>query len=319
MSHPRFNPINIIFFSKWDSFEKWQAKLLQFNILLHEWPGSFDKNSIYPDIEGALVWDPPNDMWSYFPNLKIIQSLGAGVDHILSKAYPKNINIIKLSDPDLSNQMAEYLLMSVLMCYRNFFEYSDNKKSKNWKQLTPSTKQDFIITVLGYGTISKLIVKKLIYMGFNVQVWSKTKRAPKNIVYYYSDNGFHNSLKNTSCLISLLPATSSTHNIIGLTEFNLLSKNCHFINVGRGSTVNEADLIYALKNKILAGAILDVFYKEPLNKDNPLWELDNVHITPHIAGITNATSYAAKLLRNNFDLLHSNKELINKVSNTEGY
>ena len=72
MNHPRLNPINIIFFSKWDSFENWQTKLLQFNIILHEWPGSFDKNSIYPDIEGALVWDPPNDMWPYFPNLKII-------------------------------------------------------------------------------------------------------------------------------------------------------------------------------------------------------------------------------------------------------
>ena len=98
-----------------------------------------------------------------------------------------------------------------------------------------------------------------------------------------------------------------------------LSKNCYFINVGRGSTVNEEDLIYALKNKILAGAILDVFWKEPLNEDNPLWGLDNVYITPHIAGITNATSYACKLLRDNFDLLYNNKKLINKVSNTEGY
>ena len=319
MYYPILNPINIIFFSKWDSFEKWQEKLLKFNILLHEWPGNFDKNSIYPDIEGALVWDPPSDMLSCFPNLKIIQSLGAGVDHILNKSYPKDINIIKLSDPDLSNQMAEYLLMSVLMCYRKFFQYSVNKNNKNWKQLIPSDKQNFIITILGYGTISKLIVKKLIYMGFNVQVWSKTKRTPKHIDYYYGDNGLHNSLKNTSCLISLLPATSATQNLIGLIEFNLLSKDCYFINVGRGSTVNEEELIYALKNNILAGAILDVFNKEPLNEDNSVWELDNVFITPHIAGITNATNYASKLLRANFELLHNNKKLINKVSNTRGY
>ena len=316
MDHNKLNSINIVFYSKWDSFEDWQKKLLKFNIILHKWPVSFDK---YPDIEGALVWDPPSDMWSCFPNLKIIQSLGAGVDHILNKVYPKNINIIKLSDPDLSNQMAEYLLMSVLMCYRRYFQYSINKKYKTWEQLTPLNKKNFIITILGYGTISKLIVKKLIYMGFKVQVWSNKKRNPKNIGYYYGYDGLHHSLKNTSCLISLLPSTPATKNLLGLAEFNLLNKDCYFINAGRGLTVNEEELIYALKNRILTGAILDVFSKEPLNEKNPLWELDNVYITPHIAGITNATVYASKLLRNNFELLYNSKKLINKVSITKGY
>ena len=81
----------------------------------------------------------------------------------------------------------------------------------------------------------------------------------------------------------------------------------------------EEELIYALKNNILIGAILDVFSKEPLDKDSPLWELDNVYITPHIAGITNATDYTSKLLRKNFELLYKNKKLINKVSKTKGY
>ena len=319
MDHCKLNPINIVFYSKWDSFEEWKAKLLKYNLILHKWPANLTKSSIYTDIEGALVWDPPSDKWSCFPNLKIIQSLGAGVDHILNKAYPKNINIIKLSDPDLSKQMAEYLLMSVLMCYRKYFQYSNNKKNKIWEQFTPLDKKSFIITILGYGTISKLIVKKLIYMGFKVQVWSNKKRNPKTISYYYGRDGFHNSLKNTSCLISLLPSTSATQNLLGLTEFNLLKKDCYFINAGRGLTVKEGELVYALKNKVLIGAILDVFSKEPLDEDNPLWELDNVYITPHIAGITNATEYASKLLRRNFELLYKNKNLINKVSKTKGY
>ena len=68
-------------------------------------------------------------------------------------------------------------------------------------------------------------------MGFNVQVWSKTKRALKHIDYYYGDNGLHNSIKNTSCLISLLPATNNTKNLLGLTELNLLAKDSYFINV----------------------------------------------------------------------------------------
>ena len=319
MNHDKLNPINIVFYSKYDSFDAWKLKLLKFNIILHKWPENYDNNSIYNEIEGALVWDPPSDMWSCFPNLKIIQSLGAGVDHILNKVYPKNINIIKLSDPDLSNQMAEYLLMSVLMCYRRYFQYSNNKQNKIWKPLTPLEKNSFIITILGYGAISKLLIKKLNYMGFTVKVWGNKKRNPNNIDYYYGNARFHNSLKNTSCLISLLPSTLATHNLLGLSEFKLLSKDCYFINAGRGLTVIEEELIYALKNKILNGAILDVFMEEPLDKGNLLWDLDNVYITPHIAGITQATNYASKLLRNNLELLYKKKRLINKVSIIKGY
>ena len=319
MKDLKLEPINIVFFSKWDSFEKWQVILIKYNILLHKWPDPFDAKNIYPNIEGALVWDPPNDKWQSFPNLKIIQSLGAGVEHIINKSYPKNVPIIKLSDPDLSNQMSEYIVMSVLMCYRKYFQYEQKKKKKTWNQLIPLDKKDFIITILGYGAISKIIIKRLMYMGFNIKVWSKSKRTPKNINYYYSDKEFHESFNRSSCLISLLPATSSTYNLIGLSEFNKLNSEAYFINAGRGHTVNENELIIALKKKILTGAILDVYSKEPLTKSSKLWELDNVILTPHIAGITNATDHAAKLLRNNFDLLRLNKSLKNRVYNTKDY
>ena len=93
----------------------------------------------------------------------------------------------------------------------------------------------------------------------------------------------------------------------------------YFINAGRGYTVNEEELIFALQNKILTGAILDVFLKEPLNKKSPLWNIENVYLTPHIAAITNATNYAARLISKNFELLSNNKKLINKVNNSKGY
>ena len=74
-----------------------------------------------------------------------------------------------------------------------------------------------------------------------------------------------------------------------------------------------------MKNTILTGAIIDVFQKEPLNKYNELWNLANIFITPHIAGITNATSHVAKLLKKNFNNLLDNKKLKNRVDTTKGY
>jgi len=319
MTALQYKPIKIVFYSKWDSFYKWKKVLLKKNIKLYQWPDDFNKTKIYPNIYAALVWDPPESMWKSFPKIKIIQSLGAGVDHILNKSYPKDAHIIKLSDPNLSNQMADYILMSVLMCHRKIFQYSINKKNKDWNQIIPFDKDNFGITILGYGTIARIVIKKLKYMGFNVKVWSKTKRNPKNIQYYYGSRQLHKSIKNSSCLISLLPNTSETNNIIGLSEFKLLNTESYFINVGRGMTVNEQELIYALSKSILSGAILDVFSKEPLNKKSKLWELNNVFITPHIAGITNATDFAASLLKKNFNALISNKKIQNKINNIKGY
>ena len=117
------NPKEEILISELDKVIK---LLVKYNIKLYNWPDDFKKYKSYPNIDGALVWDPPDEIWSYFPNCKIIQSLGAGVDHILKRKYPKNVNIIKLQDPNLASQMAEYAIMSVLMCQRKYFQYIDS-------------------------------------------------------------------------------------------------------------------------------------------------------------------------------------------------
>lgn len=319
MNKTKIKPINIVFYSKWDSFNKWKNILKKYDINLYNWPKEFTKKKPYPNINGALVWDPPDEIWSNFPNIQIVQSLGAGVDHILNKNYPKNINIIKLYDPDLSNQMAEYTLMSVLMCKRKYFQYSKNMKDKLWNQITPLNNKDFKITILGYGNIAKLVIKKLRYFGFNIKVWGNTKRTLKNVDYYFGKNKFHESIKGASCLICLLPDTKLSKNLIGLKEFQLLNKESYFINIGRGNTVNQNDLLYALKNSILTGSIIDVFKKEPLKKNSKLWKLNNLLITPHIAGITNPTEHTAKLMKINFKNLELNKKLKNKVDITKGY
>ena len=319
MTNNKNKKINIVFYSEWDPYLKWKKILSIYNIILHKWPDDFIKNKIYSKVEGALVWDPPDEMWSCFPKIKIIQSLGAGVDHIIKNNYPKDVNIIKLNDPNLSNQISEYVLMSVLMCYRKFFQYLIYKNSKQWKQLKPMNKRDFKITILGYGNIAKLVIKRLQLNNFQVKVWGHSKRKIKNINYYHGKNQLSLSLKNTTCLICLLPFTPHTNNIIGLNEFKILNNESYFINVGRGNTVNENDLLYSLDNSILTGAILDVFKQEPLKKNNKLWNLNNVFISPHIAGITNPTNYSAKLLKENFIALYNNKKLKNLVTPNRGY
>ena len=116
-----------------------------------------------------------------------------------------------------------------------------------------------------------------------------------------------------------LPHTSSTYNIINSSIFKILAPEAYFINIGRGKTVDEKDLIYALENKLLNGAILDVFKNEPLKKSNKLYTLKNVFITPHIAGITNPTNYAANILIQNIKSLNTKNKIKNRISLAKEY
>tara|TARA_B100000686_G_scaffold149590_1_gene156862 strand:+ start:23701 stop:24651 length:951 start_codon:yes stop_codon:yes gene_type:complete len=307
----------VLFYSKWDSIKEWQKVFDKENIKLINWPSDF-KNKKH-DIKYAIVWDAPNTLWKQFPNIKLIQSLGAGIDHILLKNYPKNSIITRLEDPDLTNQMTEYSILAVLMCYRKYFQYSELKNKIKWKQLTPLKKNEFKVTVLGYGIIAKNIIKELSKLGFNINVWASKKRELKHCKYYYGSSQFLKSVKNSNCLLNLLPNTSKTKGLINLSVFKLLNKESYFINIGRGKTVIEKELIYALKNNILTGSILDVFKNEPLIKSNELWKLKNVFISPHIAGITNATNYAAKIFKNNINAMTNQKYIKNKVSIKKQY
>ena len=308
--------INVAYYSEWDDIRPWKEKLKLKNINLLQWPNEVIK----PDeIELALVWDAPKNFWKDLKNLKLVHSLGAGVDHINYDILDKNIKISRLVDPDLSAQMAEYAIMSVLICQRNLFNYFKQNKLKIWKQLGSPSKKDFPITILGYGKIGHFINKQLNALGFNTRVWTRTKHKRNNKNFYFGSKQLLKCIKGTKCLISLLPLTKETRNLIALNEFKALGNDSYFVNIGRGKTIKEKDLIYALKNKIIKGAIVDVFEKEPLKQKHPYWNMENIIITPHIAAATRVTDYAVEDFAKNISLLYQGKKLNNLISRQKGY
>ena len=117
----------------------------------------------------------------------------------------------------------------------------------------------------------------------------------------------------------MLPLTKETRNLITLNEFKALGNDSYFVNIGRGKTIKEKDLIYALKNKIIKGAIVDVFEKEPLKQNHPYWNMENIIITPHIAAATRVTNYAVEDFAKNIRLLYEGKKLNNLISRQKGY
>ncbi|WP_442264806.1 2-hydroxyacid dehydrogenase [Tenacibaculum sp. ZS6-P6] len=280
---------------------------------------------IYPNVTDAeaitfaLCWKPEANILAQFPNVKVVQSVGASVEHIIqSQDLASDCVVTRIVDDRLSEDMFEFILTGVLSHIKRFAEYQTAQKEKQWQQKLYKTIKTTTISILGLGKIGTHVATKLVQVGFTVKAWSKSEKTLENVSCFHGNNCLTDVLQNTDILINILPLTSVTENILNLENLSRLNKNGYLINVGRGEHLVENDLLTLLNNQHLSGALLDVFRTEPLPENHPFWEHKNITITPHIAAITNIET-ASGIVVTNYKNLLNEKELINVVSIQKGY
>ena len=277
---------------------------------------------IYPDIsdpeevEIAFLWQHPAGVLSNYPNLKLISSMGAGVDHILrDQSISLDIPIVRIVDDKLTWSMSNYVVMAVLNYHRQITRYQIDQKRKVWDMSNPEL--DVTIGVMGVGALGADVLEKLRMMHFPVVGYGFSEK--KNLDFpYYSKNQLEQFLKSINVLVCLLPLTRETENILSLDLFEKCNPGTYLINVARGKHLVEAELITAFDKGYLSGAMLDVYREEPLPTDHPFWEEDRITMTPHIASVTNPQAAAPQLIEN-IDRIRSNRALLNLVDRTKGY
>lgn len=279
---------------------------------------------IWPDVKSkervsfAVAWKQPKNQFSIYPNLKVVSSLGAGADHLLKdSSISQNVALTRVVAPSLTDQMCDYVLLSVLAMIRNFHDYNKQQVWADWKPHTSFKKEDLMVGVMGLGNIGRKVAERLAENGFNVSGWSNSKKTIPNVVTY-SKEQLDPFLATTNILVCLLPLTKETNEILDLSLFKKLSKPGFLINAARGSHLVEEDLLYALDMGNLNHATLDVFQKEPLPESHPFWGRDNITITPHIASVTEPDE-VAELILENYKRMRSNIELLNRVDRYKGY
>ncbi|MFC5623876.1 2-hydroxyacid dehydrogenase [Algoriphagus winogradskyi] len=277
---------------------------------------------VYPEItnpekvEFVFLWQHPEGILSDFPNLKLISSMGAGVDHILrDKSIPKDIPIVRIVDDKLTFSMTNYVVMAVLNYHRQISRYQMNQTRKVWDMSTPEL--DVSIGVMGVGALGKDVMDKLSIMGFPVAGFGFSEKTDFEYPYYTKDQ-LDEFLKKVNVLVCLLPLTPDTENILNAELFEKCNPNTYLINVARGRHLVEEDLTKALENGQLSGAMLDVYREEPLPENHPFWENWKITMTPHIASVTNPQAAAPQVIEN-IKRIRENKELINVVDRTRGY
>ncbi|AWW28812.1 glyoxylate/hydroxypyruvate reductase A [Echinicola strongylocentroti] len=277
---------------------------------------------IYPDIKhpekvtAAMLWQHPKGSLKQFPNLKLICSMGAGVDHILGDdTIPEDIPITRIVDPKLTFSMTNYVIMGVLNFHRQITRYQINQKTHKWDMSNPEI--PISVGVLGVGELGGDVLDKLSYMGIEVCGYGNSPKPDFKHPYYYGDQ-LEEFLSTCNVLICLLPLTPHTEGFLNLELFRKCSKGSYLINVARGKHLVEEDLVTALDEGLLSGALLDVFRQEPLPKDHPFWDQENITLTPHIASITNPKAAAPQIIEN-YHSLETGQPLVNRIDRKKGY
>ncbi len=271
------------------------------------------------DITVALAWKPPAGLLASFRNLKLIVSLGMGVDHLLADdRLPAGVPIVRIMDDGLVGQMSEYALFWALRHHREIDRYAAFQKARDWKQLEMVDTLHRRVGVMGLGSIGQDTARKVALLGFPTAGWSRTARSVPGVETFHGKDGFGKFLARCDILIDVLPLTRDTHGLLDAKAFAALPKDAYFINMARGGHVVDEALLAALDSGHLSGAALDVFNQEPLPADHRYWTHPKVHVTPHIAGATNPRTASPGVIEN-IKRLRAGQPLINTVDPKTGY
>lgn len=279
------------------------------------WPDYGDPGTV----AFALVWGDVAGQLGRFPNLEVIFSLGAGVEHLVARPdLPRNIPIVRMVDPALQVGMVEFVLMRVLHYYRRMPEYESQQRQRRWLPLTQKLPDELRVGVMGLGVLGAAVARSLAAFGFDVAGWSRTPRTIDGVACFDGADRLIPFAGRSDIVVCLLPLTPETSGILNTRLFQALPRGACVINAGRGGHLVEDDLIKALDRGDITGATLDVFADEPLAADHPFWTHPKIAVLPHIAAQTHAAT-AAKAVADNIRRFRNGEDLWHVVDRERGY
>jgi phosphoglycerate dehydrogenase-like enzyme len=255
--------------------------------------------------------------------LKWLQSWSAGVDSMPLELLKSRGILLTSANGVHAFPISETIFAFMLGLTRKLHTYVKNQQTKTWHHAHMGLElHDKTVGIIGVGAIGKETARIAKAFGMHVIGVRHSGKPEEFVDEMYTTDELNSLLPKCDYVVVTLPLTDETHQLFGESQFKQMKSSAFFINIGRGEIVVEADLIAALENGQLAGAGLDVFETEPLKVESPLWEMDNVIITPHTSGSTE--HYDKRVIENilipNLKQYLSGKTLsINRVDYSKGY
>jgi len=240
-----------------------------------------------------VTWTAPEHLAETYPNLRLIFSVGAGVDQFDLAGLPPGVGVVRMLEPGLAEQMREYVTLGVLALHRDLPLYLDNQRARRWQAAANRPAAERRVGVLGLGTLGQAALAALAPFGFPLAGWSRTRKTIPGVECFTDLDAF---LARSDILVCLLPLTPETSGLLDASLFARLPEGARLLHAGRGRQLDHAALLAALDNGRLAAAMLDVTEPEPLPAGHPLWDHPRVILTPHVACQTHAEEAAVHVL-----------------------
>ena len=253
------------------------------------------------DADTVLCWHAPVGLFGTLPRLRLVQSIAAGVDHIMADpSVPSHVPICRVIDPDMASGMVAYVVWAVAYRHRNFDQYLARGAQGLWQESPIVPTRLHRVGIAGLGVLGTAVAKALRMLGYDVAGWSRSPKPdlPDGVRGFHGADQLDEFLARTDSLVCLLPLTDDTKGFLNADLFARLPAGAHLINVGRGAHLIDQDLLAALDHGQLGAATLDAFTQEPLPEHHPFWRDPRIIVTPHIATRTGPTVVVTQLLAN---------------------
>jgi phosphoglycerate dehydrogenase-like enzyme len=293
----------------------------------------------YRATQVLYTFQVPANLLDLAPDLRWIQLHSAGAEHILDTPVAGSNLVVTTSSGIHATPIAEYVFASMLAHRWRVARWTACQREGKWPEgrwriyARPEIRGK-TLGILGYGSIGREVGR--LGQAFGMRVLALRRSAaqadagyrvggtgdPEGSIpeHFYQPDSLHEMLPLCDYVVIALPHTPETTHFIGEPELRTMKPTAYLVNIARGSIVDEAALIRALGEGTIAGAGLDVFEQEPLPPDSPLWEMEPVLLSPHVAGFTpHYDERAAELFVQNLERYMAGQPLINRVDMTRGY
>ena len=250
-------------------------------------------------VEVAITWKLPHGLFRTYPNLALIQSMAAGVDHVLADPHrPAGVPVSRVVDPLMARSMVHQVALAVLRWHRRQDWVESLRAEARWPTGVVFDADAVRVGVLGLGHLGQAVARAMQDLGFAAAGWARSPKVIDGLDCHHGPEGLRALAAWSSVLVCLLPLTPETAGILNADLFERMPPGSLLVNVGRGGHLVEADLLAALQTGRLGGATLDVFRTEPLPADHPFWIHPKIRVTPHVASMIDAETGASVIAAN---------------------
>ena len=281
-------------------------------------------NSI-ADADAIFAWRANRDLlphvWGEARRLRWIHSASAGVDGLLFPDLVESGVVLTNARGVFDEAMAEYVIGLLIMFAKGLVGVVDRQRRRDWVHGETERVRGQHLLVVGVGSIGRAIGRAALAMGMQVRGVGRTSRPGDDVFgVVLGAEELVDALGWADAVVDVLPGSPSTRHIFGAATFAAMRPSARFVNVGRGSTVDEVALVDALRSGGIAGAALDVFEQEPLPPESALWDLPGVIVSPHMSGdVIGWQAAGVGLFAENLELFRAGRPLRNVVDKRLGF